>query len=125
LSEERTHNAGQARANNEERPQQRREDRDSRGGRGGDRGGRGGGYRRGGGRFNRRPRSFYTEALSKVDKLTYKEVDTLKLFTTERGKIRPRRQTGVSAKQQRKLTQAIKRARHMALLPFVNDSAHE
>jgi small subunit ribosomal protein S18 len=117
LSEERTN---ETRTYNEERPQ--RDDRDSRGSRGG-RGGRGG-YRRGG-RFNRRPRSFYTEALSKVDKLTYKEVDTLKLFTTERGKIRPRRQTGVSAKQQREITQAIKRARHMALLPFVNDSAHE
>lgn len=123
MSEERTIDADESQ-NNGERRERPREDR---GERGGDRGGRGGrgGFRRGGGRFNRRPRSYYTEALSKVEKLTYKEVDTLKLFTTERGKIRPRRQTGVSASQQRKITQAIKRARHMALMPFVNDSANE
>jgi len=43
----------------------------------------------------------------------------LKKFVTERGKILPRRITGVSASFQRLLTQAIKRSRHMALLPFV------
>lgn len=51
--------------------------------------------------------------------IDYKDMDTLKKFITERGKILPRRITGVSACFQRKLTQAIKRARHMALLPFV------
>ena len=49
----------------------------------------------------------------------YKDIDTLSKFITERGKILPRRITGVSAYFQRRLTQAIKRARHMALLPFV------
>ena len=49
----------------------------------------------------------------------YKDLDTLSKFITERGKILPRRITGVSQKFQRKLTSAIKLARHMALLPFV------
>ncbi len=49
----------------------------------------------------------------------YKDIETLAKFITERGKILPRRVTGVSAYFQRRLTQAIKRARFMALLPFV------
>lgn len=49
----------------------------------------------------------------------YKDIDTLSQFITERGKIIPRRITGVSLTYQRMLTQAIKRARYMALLPFV------
>jgi small subunit ribosomal protein S18 len=51
--------------------------------------------------------------------IDYKDIDTLLKFITERGKILPRRITGVSAYFQRKLATAIKRARHMALLPFV------
>lgn len=51
--------------------------------------------------------------------IDYKDIDTLSKFITERGKILPRRITGVSAYFQRRLAQAIKRARHMALLPFV------
>ena len=51
--------------------------------------------------------------------IDYKDMDTLSKFVTERGKILPRRITGVSAYFQRRLTTAIKRARHMALLPFV------
>ncbi|WP_218080487.1 30S ribosomal protein S18 [Anthocerotibacter panamensis] len=54
------------------------------------------------------------------DKIDYKDVDLLKKYITERGKILPRRVTGLTAKQQRDLTLAIKRARIMALLPFVN-----
>ncbi|MBW4699372.1 MAG: 30S ribosomal protein S18 [Aphanocapsa lilacina HA4352-LM1] len=54
------------------------------------------------------------------DKIDYKEVDLLRKFITERGKILPRRITGLTAKQQRDLTVAIKRARLLALLPFVN-----
>jgi small subunit ribosomal protein S18 len=50
----------------------------------------------------------------------YKEADILRRFITERGKIRPRRQTGLSAKNQRKLAREIKRARHLALLPFTD-----
>jgi small subunit ribosomal protein S18 len=51
--------------------------------------------------------------------IDYKDTETLKRFITERGKILPRRITGVSARFQKHLTQAIKRSRHMALLPFV------
>ncbi len=52
--------------------------------------------------------------------IDYKDVDLLRRFITERGKILPRRVTGLTAKQQRQLTIAIKRARVMALLPFLN-----
>lgn len=51
--------------------------------------------------------------------IDYKDVETLSQFVTERGKIIPRRITGVSAYYQKQLAAAIKRARHMALLPFV------
>ncbi|AGY57281.1 30S ribosomal protein S18 [Gloeobacter kilaueensis] len=54
------------------------------------------------------------------DKIDYKDVDLLRKFISERGKILPRRVTGLTAKQQRDLTVAIKRARILALLPFVN-----
>lgn len=57
--------------------------------------------------------------LNKIDTVDYKDVATLKRFLTERGKILPRRQTGNTAKQQRMISSAIKRAREMALLPFV------
>lgn len=51
----------------------------------------------------------------------YKDVDTLQRFMTDRAKIRPRRQTGLSAKNQRKLAREIKRARHLALLPYTDE----
>jgi len=50
--------------------------------------------------------------------IDYKQVEILKRFVTPDGKIRPRRQTGTCAKHQRSLAGAIKRARHIALLPF-------
>ncbi len=53
--------------------------------------------------------------------IDYKDIETLSKFITERGKILPRRITGVSAYFQRRLSLAVKRARHMALLPFVAD----
>jgi len=53
--------------------------------------------------------------------IDYKDVATLKKFITEKGKILPRRQTGVCAKHQRELTIAIKRARQMALIPYVGE----
>jgi small subunit ribosomal protein S18 len=53
-----------------------------------------------------------------VENLSYKQVDALRRYITDRGKIRSRRQTGNCAKHQRVLAQAIKRARFMALLPF-------
>lgn len=49
----------------------------------------------------------------------YKDVDTLKRYINETGKIKPRRQTGNCARCQRELAREIKRARHLALLPFV------
>lgn len=55
-----------------------------------------------------------------IDHIDYKDTDTLQQFITERGKIIPRRITGVSLRHQRMLTNAIKRARYMALLPFVD-----
>ncbi len=53
-----------------------------------------------------------------IKEIDYKDVETLKMFITEKGKILPRRITGVSAYHQRKLAAAIKRARYMAILPF-------
>ena len=58
-----------------------------------------------------------------VKYIDYKDIKMLQRFTTEQGKIIPKRITGTKAKYQRQLTLAIKRARHMALLPYVSDSA--
>lgn len=70
-------------------------------------------------RSKRKKRCPFT--LSGVKEIDYKDVNTLTKFITERGKILPRRITGVSAYYQKKLTAAIKLARHVALLPFVAD----
>ena len=51
--------------------------------------------------------------------IDYKAVDMLKRYVTEEGKIRPRRQTGTCAKHQRELASSVKRARNIALLPYV------
>lgn len=51
--------------------------------------------------------------------LDYKDIPTLELFVTQQGKIMSRKRTGCSAQQQRMVAQAVKHARHMALLPFV------
>jgi len=53
--------------------------------------------------------------------IDYKNTDLLRRFVTEDGKIRPRRQTGTCARHQRSLASAIKRARHIALLPFTGE----
>ncbi|KQL51312.1 MULTISPECIES: 30S ribosomal protein S18 [Heyndrickxia] len=70
-----------------------------------------------GGRKRRKVCYFTANGITHID---YKDVDLLKKFISERGKILPRRVTGTSAKYQRKLTIAIKRARTMALLPYVS-----
>ena len=57
----------------------------------------------------------------KGETLDYKEVAKLKKFVSERGKILPRRITGSCAKHQRMLTVAVKRARHLALMPYIDD----
>lgn len=59
--------------------------------------------------------------VDRVVYIDYKDVGLLKHYVTERGKIIPRRITGTSARHQRMLTQAIKRARQIALLPYVAD----
>jgi small subunit ribosomal protein S18 len=67
--------------------------------------------------------AYFRKRLSPIkpeDPIDYKDIDLLRKFITERGKILPRRITGLTAKQQRDLTTAIKRARILALLPFVN-----
>jgi small subunit ribosomal protein S18 len=56
--------------------------------------------------------------VDKVDDIDYKAVDKLRRFLSERGKIEPRRKTGTCARHQRTLSVALKRARHIALLPF-------
>jgi small subunit ribosomal protein S18 len=73
--------------------------------------------RRGGGRFSRRRRicQFCAE---KTKHLDYKQVDLLRRYVNEQGKIRPRRETGACARHQRMVSRAVKRARHMALLPY-------
>ena len=70
-------------------------------------------------RGGRRRRKVDFIAANHIDYIDYKDVDLLERFISERGKILPRRVTGTSAKNQRKLTVAIKRARVMGLLPFV------
>lgn len=55
------------------------------------------------------------------DYVDWKDVDYLRQFVPERGKIMPRRISGITAKDQRRIATAIKRARSMALLPFVAD----
>jgi small subunit ribosomal protein S18 len=57
----------------------------------------------------------------KVEVIDYKDVAKLRKFVSERSKILPRRVTGTCAKHQRELTTAIKRARHLALLPYTSD----
>ncbi len=57
----------------------------------------------------------------KMGKIDYKDIETLRQFITERGKILPRRITGVSYFYQKLLKKAVKQARHMALLPFVSE----
>lgn len=57
----------------------------------------------------------------KVEAIDYKDVQRLRKYMTEKGKIIPRRTTGVCAKHQRELTNAIKKARVMALLPYKNN----
>ena len=71
--------------------------------------------RRGGRKGRRKVCSF---CVDKADYIDYKDVAKLRRFISERGKILPRRVTGTCAHHQRGLTVAIKRARHLALLPF-------
>jgi small subunit ribosomal protein S18 len=76
--------------------------------------------RKGGPRVRRKKTCWFDE--NKVEFIDYKDERLLRRFTNERGKIIPRRLSGTCAKHQRKLVEAIKRARQMDLLPFVADN---
>lgn len=69
-------------------------------------------------RYRRRRRGECFFCAEGIDDIDYKDVGLLSRFVTKSGKIEPRRRTGTCAKHQRLLTKAIKRARHLALLPF-------
>ena len=68
--------------------------------------------------FDRRRRKVCSFCLEHTDFIDYKDVTRLRRFLSDRGKILPRRMTGTCARHQRTLTVALKRARHIALLPF-------
>ncbi|HIZ55532.1 MAG TPA: 30S ribosomal protein S18 [Firmicutes bacterium] len=73
-------------------------------------------------RAGRRPRKKVCSfCMDKVDNIDYKDIAKLRRYLTERSKIVPRRVTGTCAHHQRQLTVAIKRARHVALLPYVSE----
>ena len=76
-----------------------------------------------GGRYvpKRRPCSFCVGNTKEID---YKDTSILVRYISDRGKIEPRRRTGTCAKHQRALARAIKRARHLALLPYVPEHIH-
>jgi small subunit ribosomal protein S18 len=108
--------------------------RDRDGGRGGDRGGRGddrgrggddrggkGGERGGGGGGRRRLQDYFLQ--NKGTEIDYKNQDLMRRFLSPEGKILPGRRTGLTSKNQRKITKAIKRARAIGLLPFTNHEA--
>ena len=59
--------------------------------------------------------------VDKVENIDYKDIARFRRYMSERGKILPRRVTGTCARHQRELTVAIKRARHLALLPYTAD----
>ena len=72
-------------------------------------------------RGKRVKRKICSFCVDKVDDIDYKDTGKLKKFVSERAKILPRRMSGCCAKHQRQLTLAIKRARHIALLPYTTD----
>jgi small subunit ribosomal protein S18 len=80
--------------------------------------GRGGAGKEQGKRYFFRRRKVCKFCADKIDYIDYKDVKLISAFVPERGKVLPRRMFGTCAEHQRKLTLAIKRARHIALLPF-------
>jgi len=71
---------------------------------------------------NRKPKKKVCQfCADKVEHIDYKDTAKLRRFVSERSKILPRRITGTCAKHQRQLTESIKRARHIALLPYSSD----
>ena len=76
---------------------------------------------RGGMRPRRGRRKVYAFCADKVESIDYKDVSRLRKFISERGKILPKRMSGNCARHQRELTIAIKRARHVAFLPYTGE----
>ena len=71
--------------------------------------------------FNRRRKKVCMFCADKIDYIDYKDIVRLKKSVSERAKIQPRRISGTCAKHQRQLTVAIKRARHVALMPYIGE----
>ncbi len=72
-------------------------------------------------RANRKRKKVCIFCADKIDYIDYKDIARLRKFTSERAKILPRRISGACAKHQRQITIAIKRARQVALMPYVSD----
>jgi small subunit ribosomal protein S18 len=85
-----------------------REGRDNRGG-------------KGGARMRKAKKKICGFCMDKAESIDYKDINKLRKYITERGKILPRRISGNCAKHQRQLTEAVKRARNIALLPFTTE----
>ena len=77
--------------------------------------------RRGNSRMRRAKRKVCAFCVDKADSIDYKDIGKLRKYVTERGKILPRRISGTCAKHQRQLTESVKRARNIALLPFTTE----
>ena len=108
MADEREMNGAGAPASMERGDRSERGDRPDRRGRGGPGGGRG--------RFQRRRICAF--CVDKVDKIDYKDVNLLRRFVSDTGQIDSRRRTGTCARHQRRVTEAVKRARYLALLPY-------
>ena len=78
----------------------------------------------GGGKYAPR-RRFCSFCANKVQEIDYKNITMLRNYISDRGKINPRRRTGTCARHQRALAMAIKRARHLALLPYAPEHIHQ
>ena len=77
--------------------------------------------KRAGGKMRRSKRKVCAFCVEKAVDIDYKDINKLRKFVTERGKILPRRISGTCAKHQRQVTAAIKRSRNIALLPFTTE----
>lgn len=79
------------------------------------------GAKKGGAKMRRAKRKVCSFCMDKSKEIDYKDINKLRKYVTERGKILPRRISGNCAKHQRELTAAIKKARNIALLPFTTE----
>lgn len=79
------------------------------------------GARKGGAKMRRAKKKVCAFCMDKATEIDYKDINKLRKYVTERGKILPRRISGNCAKHQRQLTESVKRARNIALLPFTTE----